>query len=374
MWRLCLHMLSLVKGTAFVSSGSAYNWTTLYRFSIGHGIDAIIGNEVCYGAAINYFQGESMPKALKVKWALRVEQIKKDYIKQRLVITKLAKFFHRYGIKMLLLKGYGLSLNYPDPQLRPCGDVDIWLFKESMNERGTLKRVLAQKDADELLKRHFDVKIDNNRHHHTVFYIDGVMIENHYDFLNVHSHRSNRIVEARLQDLVQQNIEATKLDGVEIFLPSANFNALFLLHHTAAHFAADRIVTRHLLDWRYFVEHNWDKVHWDVLTKFAQMMNMHNFLGALNAICIKYWGLSPDFGLSIDVDSQLVERVAQEIIHPEFEELKPTNAGLVRSLSYMLRRWWTNRWKHRICYRDSLISTFFVQLWSHLLKPKSLWI
>jgi len=146
-----ISLSNILLDLSHLSNVGIANWTTLYRFSIGHGIDAIIGNEVCYGAAINYFQGESMPKALKVKWALRVEQIKKDYIKQRLVITKLAKFFHRYGIKMLLLKGYGLSLNYPDPQSRPCGDVDIWLFKESMNERGTLKRALAQKDADELL-------------------------------------------------------------------------------------------------------------------------------------------------------------------------------------------------------------------------------
>lgn len=359
---------------AFVSSENAFNWSTLYSFSVGHGVDAIIGEEVCQGATINYFQGELMPRALKLKWALRVEQVEKEYSKQRLVIAKLAKFFQQYGIKILLLKGYGLSLNYPKPQLRPCGDIDIWLFREYRDDRGVIRRTLAQKDADELLKQHFNVKIDNERHHHTVFHIDGVMVENHYDFLNIHSHRSNRVVEARLQELVQQDIEVTKIDGVEIFLPSANFNALFLLRHIAAHFAAERIVLRHLLDWRYFVEHSWNRVDWNTLIAFAQKMNMHKFLGVLNAICVKYLGLSSDIVLSIDVDTQLAERVYREIFKPEFEEPKPTKAGLVKSLSYMLRRWWANRWKHRICYSEGLISTFFVQMWSHFLKPKSFWI
>lgn len=29
---------------------------------------------------------------------------------------------------MMVLKGYGLGKNYPAPNHRPCGDIDIWNF------------------------------------------------------------------------------------------------------------------------------------------------------------------------------------------------------------------------------------------------------
>lgn len=35
------------------------------------------------------------------------------------------------------------------------------------------------------------IKIDTSHHHHTVFEWEGFTVENHYDFLNVHHHKSN---------------------------------------------------------------------------------------------------------------------------------------------------------------------------------------
>lgn len=48
-----------------------------------------------------------------------------DYRKYQLAIRKLAGLYRSEGIDMLLLKGYGLSLNYPVPEHRPSGDIDI---------------------------------------------------------------------------------------------------------------------------------------------------------------------------------------------------------------------------------------------------------
>lgn len=84
------------------------------------------------------------------------------------------------------------------------------------------------------------------------------MVENHYDFLNIHAHLSNRIIEERLQQLTTQPMEQITIEDGEnkaiAYLPSPDFHALFMLRHSASHFAAERIVIRHLLDWRYFVE------------------------------------------------------------------------------------------------------------------------
>lgn len=121
-------------------------------------------------------------RPLRLQWAVTTEQVAQCYDYQKGVIGRLARFDAQHNIPMMLLKGYGLSLNYPVPQHRPCGDIDIWLYGR-------------QEEADDLLRREKGIAIDEDKHHHTVFHVDGVMVENHYDFLNIHAHRSNCAIE-----------------------------------------------------------------------------------------------------------------------------------------------------------------------------------
>ena len=323
-------------------------------------------------ATNKWLSNMQITKAQKIKWALAVEQIEQRYARQKGVIAKLARFFARYDIKMMILKGYGLSLNYPVPNHRPCSDVDIWLFREEQTSAGTTRRYSVQEEADALLRKHFNIEIDEDKHHHTVFYLDGVMVENHYDFLNVHAHRSNRVIEARLQQLTQQDMEIVEVDGERVYLPSPDFHALFMLRHSAAHFAAERIVIRHLLDWRYFVEKYTKQIDWQSLHAMAEQLNMHRFLNCMNAICVDKLEMAQGCVPAFARDAELEERVWNEILQPEFSKPKPQGVGYVRSWSYMFRRWWANRWKHKIVYNEGLVATFLVQVWSHLLKPKSL--
>ena len=344
-----------------------------YTLSAQQGFTAIAWDRLQQAIAEGEILAEQQPsKTEKIKWALAVEQVERKYARQKEAIAKLAGFFARYGIKVMILKGYGLSLNYPVPNHRPCSDVDIWLFREEQTSDGATRRYSVQEEADMLLREHLNVEIDEDKHHHTVFYLDGVMVENHYDFLNVHAHRSNRVIEARLQQLTQQDMETVEVDGEQVYLPSPDFHALFMLRHSAAHFAAERIVIRHLLDWRYFVEKYTNQIDWQSLQAMAKRLNMHRFLSCMNAICIDRLGMTQECVPAFERDVELEERVWNEILQPEFSESKPKDAGYLSSWGYMFRRWWANRWKHKIVYSEGLVTTFLVQLWSHLLKPKSL--
>ena len=353
--------------------GDHIDWSTLYTISARQNIVAITWDSIQQSMEDGALPVDQQPsKVQKIQWALATEQIEQKYARQKSVITKLSRFFAEHGIRMMILKGYGLSLNYPVPNHRPCSDVDIWLFEERQTSDGKTKRYSAQQRADDLLREHFNIEIDEGKHHHTVFYVDGVMVENHYDFLNIHAHRSNRVIETRLQTLVQQDMEEIEVEGNAVYLPSPDFHALFMLRHAASHFAAERIVIRHLLDWRYFVEKYTTQIDWVSLYSIAEQMNMHRFLNCMNAICIDKLGMAKDNIPPFERDAALEERVWNEILQPEFDETKPQNAGYLASWSYMLRRWWANRWKHRIVYSEGLVATFLVQVWSHLLKPKSL--
>lgn len=349
------------------------DWSSLYSLSATQNVAAIVWDYIQQAIGDGKLSAKNQPaKALRLQWALSTEQIEKKYALQRSVIAKLAQLFAPHNIKMMILKGYGLSLNYPVPNHRPCSDIDIWLFEERETPNGHTSRVGVQQKADCLLREHFGVDIDEDKHHHTVFYVDGVMVENHYDFLNIHAHLSNRKIEQRLQQLLNQPLDKIEIDGQTVYLPSPDFNALFLLRHSASHFAAERIVIRHLLDWRYFVEKFAQQIDWHSIRQIAEQTNMHKFLNCINSICIDRLNLPSSCVPPYERDKQLEERVWNEILQPAFSEPKPKNAGYLKSWCYMYRRWWANRWKHRIVYNESLVKTFLVQAWSHLLKPKSL--
>ena len=298
-------------------------------------------------------------RKLRLKWGINVAQIEARYAKQRAVIGKLASFYAHHGIRMMLLKGYGLSLLYPTPEHRPCGDIDIWLFGE-------------QERADKLLREEKGIRIAEGVHHHTTFSVEGVPIENHYDFLNIHSHRSNREIEQELKRLAQEEApEQIEIDRATLYLPSANFNALFLLRHAAAHFAAAEIALRHLLDWALFLKHYGEKVDWGWLERICHQQNMDRLLHALTALSIDHFGLSEAGLPAIPRDAALEERILHEILSPAFSEKMPQR-GILRRLWFRYRRWWANRWKHHLVYREGLFTTFLQQIVSHLRKPKSL--
>ena len=178
---------------------SAEEWMALYKQSAAQGVLALV-----YDALQRLPKEVQPPRGVRLQWAVNVEQIEQRYAKQERAITDLAAFYAEHDLTMMLLKGYGLSRNYPVPNHRPCGDADIWLYGH-------------QEEADEWLRTERGVQIDEEKHHHTVFTFEGVMVENHFDFLNVHAHRSNRVIEARLQELAGEGDEVIDVQGVQVW-------------------------------------------------------------------------------------------------------------------------------------------------------------
>lgn len=82
-----------------------------------------------------------LPLELKLEWIGEVMQSYEGrYAAYEKAIGTLAGWHNANGFKMMVLKGYACSLDWPRPEHRPCGDIDIWQFGR-------------QKEADETLQR-----------------------------------------------------------------------------------------------------------------------------------------------------------------------------------------------------------------------------
>ena len=273
------------------------------------------------------------------------------YQKHKELIKKLARFYADNGIRLMVLKGYGLSLLWPNPKHRPVGDIDTYNFG---------LHVLA----DKIMHEKLGIPIENNHHKHSVFSICGVTVENHYSFLNVHGHRSTAEIENILEeDVTGEYVKDTDLQNV--YYPSMRFNSLYLLRHSAEHFASVNINLRQVLDWGFFVR-AYD-MDWDWLFCQLDKVGMKQYLAILNAICVKHLGFEATLFPVLEIDENLVERSFNDILIPEFQKEMHKNA--FAEIVYRFKRWNANRWKHDIVYKESMWQSLCTQIWSHILKP-----
>ncbi len=331
------------------------NWGDVLNLASIHGVAGIAldGIQRCVDENISI----NIALQTKLEWIGVTTKQEAEYKRQEKVIVSLAKFYQQHDIRMMVLKGWGLSLNYPIPSHRPCSDLDIYLFGD-------------QKRADQLIRKELGLDIDNSHHHHTVFVYQGVTVENHYDFLNVYSHRSSKEVEKILKDICGTEKKVTTIQGQDVYIPSSDFNALFVLRHMASEFAATGMSLRQVVDWGLFVRQHHSEVNWDSLLPFVKELNMHHFLDAVNYICYFYLGFEKSLFKGLG-SSYYGEKVYADLFNPLNSQ--PKERGFLKYVWQREQNWWHNRWRHEIVYSDSLLSTLVYQIIAHLMKPATLY-
>lgn len=326
--------------------GSAATWEEVCGLAARQGVLGVVWEElerlpVC----------RRPPTPLWLRWAFETGRIEQRWRRQRRAVARLAAFYSRHGIPMMLLKGYALSLCYPVPEHRPCGDVDIWLFG-------------SQPVADAVLTRELGIEIDTGREHHTVFRLDDIPVENHRELLDTRSHASNARFELLLRSLAAAPEAWTEVEDVRVYLPSPTFQALFLLRHAAVHFAGCGIRLRHFVDWTLFVASCHDRVDWPLVEEAVRESGMGPFADAFRAICIDRLGLNPAWIPPVRRNPLLERRMLEAVLHPPLPGEVPR--ARLAGIWFRLRRWWARREMYRMVYDESLLKSFPHMVWRHL--------
>lgn len=377
--------LSLVRlgiGHSLTNSYEAIDWQGIQTLAMEHGLYAIVldGIEELPLSA-------RPPQEFLLEWIGEVFQdYEYRYEQYTKAISELAGFYNNHGYKMMVLKGYACSLDWPKPSHRPCGDIDIWQFgKQKEADEALLKANTNRTDKT----NHFS--IDTSHHHHTVFNWGEFAVENHYDFINVYHHKSHAKLEKIFKKLgtfkVESgefsvdsllkgcSIEGCKIPSIEVYgekvyLPSPNLHALFLLKHTMLHFVSGEITLRQLLDWAFFVERHTKEIDWGWLEKTLDEYGMMPLYQLFNAICVEDLGFSCQLFPSVQFNPSLKDKVLAEILMPD--QVSYNKLGGIPRLINRFLRWKDSAWKHELCYKESMWSAFWYGVWGHLLKPASI--
>lgn len=294
------------------------SWERIYRMAADHGLSAVVWDGICRLPA-----AQQPPRETRIRWALSAEKLEERYRHQQQTASKLAARFSEEGLRMLLLKGLGLSRDYPLPEHRECGDIDIYLYGES--DKGD--RILHEIGAHP----YFDVP------KHSEYVWDGVLIENHRTILNVRRNRTERELNAVLVRLLEKEGTHGLAPGIQA--PRATFNAIFLIRHAAVHFQKEGIVLRHLCDWACFLTRHWDEIDHALFRTAMEDYRMDRFADLMTAAAVEYLGAEVP---GPECEAGMLGRFMEEVLtlSPMPDKLLPR---LLRKLSGPYR----NRWRLR---------------------------
>lgn len=317
---------------------------------------------VCFDAFNRIPESARPDGSLLIKWIGQALLMEDRYKQYQETLIRLSEIVRNLDIRMLVLKGYGCSLNYPQPKYRPCGDIDIFLIDVNGNHTDLLSQRL-----EAYLEKSLGINVNNQNGHHSQFLFNHFLVENHSTVLDTDAHKSSLYLNDLLVSMTSSS-ESVVVGDSEVWLPSAKFNSVHLLRHMASDFASVRTSIRNLLDWSTFVSMN--NVDWTFVHEVAHQANMHRFLDAINGICVNYLGYPKEKFPVESSDERLGQKVLNEILScPDTPDFPSLNSSLRNKISYDLyktRRMWKNRWKYQIVYDESLFESFLWKVRSRL--------
>ena len=222
---------------AEVPNVKGLDWGELYKFSQQQAIVAIMLSGIDKLTKSNKLTLD-IPKALLFEWIGQANMIETQnkLLNQR--IKELTRFLKEQGKNSCILKGQGNALMYPNPTMRTCGDVDVWI-------EGTKKGVV-----DFVHQRFPDMNVQYHHMSYPIF--NDVEVELHY----YPSYCYNKWHNYRLQQFFRESSEAqfVNINKEGYATPTMSFNLVFQLSHMMRHFFTQGIGLRHAIDYYYLLQ------------------------------------------------------------------------------------------------------------------------
>ena len=336
---------------------SAKEWDNLLSLASMHGALPIV---------MQLFESRKVEdkdvRKVILKWYAVAQGNKQRYQVRVQTIRELAEMFAEEGMDMMVFKGAALAQLYPTPDWRVFSDIDFFLYGE-------------WKKGVEVMDRH-GVKNRPFYHHNTEATLNGVLLENHYDFVERLNHRLNLVLDDELKKMAREEgktMKATFLDDqvTNVYMMTPTMNAVFLMRHMSAHYVSESISLRMLNDWILFLNHHAKDVDWKRVCDLYEKSGMTEFVGIVMELIRQHYHIEfPDVPIA-PVANEHTAKVWESIVFPP--DINPHKKFSISYFVYETKTFLGNRWKHQIVYPGE--SYFLLSLhyaWSVIKKKLGL--
>ena len=184
------------------------------------------------------------------------------------------------GIPTVLIKGQSLAQDYPDPERRQPGDIDLLLLPESYE---AAKAVLLPK-ATKVLEEEKAIWHQGMRFH-------SIEVEIHGSISTLMSRELDRKLAALLEEQFDGRAFPTvPIGGADVPVPEADFNAIYIFVHFLHHYWAGGVGLRQFVDWMTFVSVHKRDIHPVILEKRLQDLGLLDVWKTFTGFAQEYLG------------------------------------------------------------------------------------
>ena len=290
---------------------------------------------------------EALPSELwpskEIMFKLMAIRIKTKHLHLQLnaTLVKITQALQAAGIPSVLLKGQGLAHNYRLLDSRMCGDIDLYVGLENFEKASdvicTLNPTQTKEEIEhDALHRHFD--------------IDDVNLELHQKASSSANKRQDRLFDAWTKSNLDDHFNDGSLptidfDGTPVNTPSANYNAVFILHHAVRHMITEGIGLRQICDWTMFLYKHHAEINEEELRATLLKFHMGAIWREFGILAINMLGLPPSClplapgNLSSKKTDKLLEQI---FAYGNFGQYDKN--GRISNESNILKRKWRSLW------------------------------
>ena len=198
------------------------------------------------------------------------------------VLVKVVSELDAAGIPSVLLKGQGLAQYYPKPELRQCGDIDLYVGLQRYADSYDILRPLATEIEDRKaleVGKHYD------------FFVGKVAVEIHRYSDRYPTPKLDRIYQEVSSEGLGKNLVPIQFGGVEVMTPSDEYNAFYIFSHLFHHFLINGLGARQLCDWMLFLRSRSSHIDMQSLNTTLQRLDMLKPWQAFGCVLVKYFGM-----------------------------------------------------------------------------------
>lgn len=254
------------------------------------------------------------------------------HTQMNLTLQRLTLSLREAGIEPVLLKGQGLARNYPIPELRQCGDIDLYVGEECY-ERTYEALLPIVSEIDDKAKiwnwMHFDAKIGN------------IMLEVHQKADYMRSRKGDKLYREYMRRGLSENLSPIKFADTDVMTPNDTYNAFYVFYHLWRHFSGTGVGLRQFCDWTCFLHTHVGKLDLPYLKEMLVNLGFMKPWQVFGCFLVKDLGLpEEEFPFYNPKYFRKVERVRDYVMKDgNFGVL--TGYSRVRKHSYIKEKWFS---------------------------------
>lgn len=256
-------------------------WRNVFSLAKSQSVLALVANAVMNDAAL----ASKVPDDTKMRLKSFVMANMAAHSILNNTLIRVVSLLNEAGINSVLLKGQGLARNYPVPELRQCGDIDLYVQEEDYERVYNILSSVAT-EIDEISS------LSDGKHFHVT--IGKILVEVHRFAEMLSSSSFNNVYQEYASAGLRDNLIVMNVAGVDVNTPSDNFNAFYIFYHLWHHFMTEGVGLRQLCDWMMFLHSRRGCLNADYLKTLLERMDLLVPWKTFGCILVNQLGMSAD--------------------------------------------------------------------------------